>query len=59
MTKIIELIITEDRRGLGKSDDDPVRLVTQLWTKEGKLIAETGDNETHSWFTSPQLNKEL
>ena len=39
MTKIIELIYTEEKRGLGKSED-PIRMCPQLWTKDGKLIAE-------------------
>lgn len=37
MTKIIELIYTEERRGTGK-DDDPVRMCKQLWTKDGLLV---------------------
>lgn len=46
MAKIIELIETEDRRGTG-TDKDPMRLVSQLWTKDGQLVAEydvCGDN---------------
>ena len=39
MTKIIELIYTEDRRGLG-TEEDPVRMIPQLFTKDGVLIAE-------------------
>ena len=38
-TKIIEVIYTQERRGSGV-ESDPVRLVTQLWSKEGNLIAE-------------------
>ena len=38
-TKIIEVIYTQERRGMGV-ESDPVRLVTQLWSKEGNLIAE-------------------
>jgi len=40
MAKIIELIYTEERRGLGKTFDDPVRMVPQWWTKEGELLFE-------------------
>lgn len=42
MTKIIEVIITQDRRGLGQTEKDPVRNITQLWTKDWKLIGEVG-----------------
>jgi hypothetical protein len=38
-TKIIELIYTEERRGLG-TKEDVMRLCPQLWTKEGTLVAE-------------------
>ena len=39
MTKIIEVIETYEKRGRG-IDEDPVRRVYQLWTKEGVLIFE-------------------
>jgi hypothetical protein len=39
MAKVILVIETEDRRGLGKSDD-PVRLVKQYWSIDGRLLAE-------------------
>lgn len=38
-TKIIEVIYTQERRGLG-TVENPARLVTQLWSKEGNLIME-------------------
>ena len=44
MTKIIELIITYDRRGKG-IPSDPIRMVVQLFTKDGCLVAE----ETTKW----------
>jgi hypothetical protein len=28
------------RRGEGKSEEDPIRVITQLWTTDGKLIGE-------------------
>jgi hypothetical protein len=28
------------RRGEGKSEEDPIRCITQLWTTDGKLIGE-------------------
>lgn len=39
-TKIIEVIYTQEHRGVG-TEKDPHRLVTQLWSKEGNLIAES------------------
>lgn len=39
MTRIIELIYTEERRGAGV-DEDPYRIVPQLYTKDGQLVAE-------------------
>lgn len=38
-TRIVELIITDDRRGSGL-DGDPVRIVSKLFTKDGDLVAE-------------------
>lgn len=35
----MELIYTEERRGLGK-EGDPVRMVKQWWTKDGQLVVE-------------------
>lgn len=39
ITKIVELIYTEDRRGLG-TPENPLRHVPQLWTKDGVLVSE-------------------
>lgn len=39
MAKVIEVIETYEKRGLGK-EGDPVRQVYQLWTKDGILIFE-------------------
>ena len=38
-TKEVTLIQTSDRRGHG-TEDDPTRLVPQLWTKDGVLVCE-------------------
>jgi hypothetical protein len=46
VARIIEVIETQDRRGLGR-DNDPIRLVYQLWTKDGVLIFERDDWKTH------------
>lgn len=56
MAKIIELILTEERRGLGK-EDDPVRLVTQLFTKEGELVAEKDGYSGQMFVNLPNLKK--
>jgi hypothetical protein len=37
--KIIQVIETKSMRGTGTSND-PVRIVTQYWNKEGELLAE-------------------
>ncbi len=42
MTKLIEVIETYEKRGLG-TDDNPVRKVYQLWSKDGILIHEDQD----------------
>jgi len=52
-TKIVELIQTFERRGIGK-EDDPVRLVKQLWTKDGRLIAEN-DSMGGNYFNDVDL----
>jgi len=42
MTKLIEVIETYEKRGEG-TDDNPVRKVYQLWSKDGILIHEDQD----------------
>lgn len=55
MAKIIKLIYSEERAGLG-TKDDPLRLCPQLWTLDGTLVAARDpmpkDNPAHpvSWF---------
>src|SRR5690606_9910991 len=39
VAELVELIYTEERRGLGK-EGDPVRMVKQWWTKDGQLVVE-------------------
>lgn len=59
MAKVIEVIFTRDRRGIG-TEQDPVRLVEQLWTLDGKLICEW-DHHTSQPRTGPgweQLQRE-
>lgn len=40
MAKLIQVIETEDRRGAGLDEDDPVRLVKQFWSSDGVLLME-------------------
>lgn len=42
MAKIIQVIETFERRGLG-TEKDPVRKIYQLWSLDGKLIYEEED----------------
>lgn len=39
MAKIVELILTENRVGRG-TEEDPVRINLELWTKEGQIVAD-------------------
>jgi len=48
-TKIIELIYTTEKRGSG-TEEDPVRLCPQLWTKDGRLVAEQDPSTKESFF---------
>ena len=52
MTHIFELIYTEEREGLGQKDDDPIRKNPQLWTKDGKKIAQY-DSITKEMYFNP------
>lgn len=36
--QVVETTLT--RRGSGKSDADPIRIVTQYWSLDGELLAE-------------------
>lgn len=39
--KVIQVIKTTlTRRGSGKNDTDPIRIVTQYWSLDGELLAE-------------------
>ena len=52
MPKIIKIIYDEEIRGLG-TKEDPVRVVPQLWTKNGVLIAEKDGDKS---YFSPSQN---
>lgn len=42
MAKVIQVIETHERRGKG-TEEDPVRLIYQLWSLEGQKIYEEKD----------------
>jgi hypothetical protein len=52
--KVIQVIEVKASRGAG-SDDDAVRIVTQLWSFEGKLLAENDPNELANHIYIDQL----
>ena len=58
MAKIVKLIFTEERRGTG-SDDNPVYLAPQLWTQDGKLVAdaELKDGKIIGYFLTENINE--
>ncbi len=55
MAKLIELIYTEERTGMG-TNKNPFRIVTQLWTKEGCLIAEHDKFLEKEFFNPNKIN---
>lgn len=51
--KIVNVIYCDEkRRGVGHTDDDPVRAIIQLWTMDGKLILE---HDIHTGETHVEL----
>ena len=44
MAHIVQLIYTREFRGVG-TKEDPSRSVPQLWTLDGKLVAEQDDTD--------------
>lgn len=48
MPKIIKLILSNDHLGTGK-ENDPVRLTTELYTLDGKLVGYFDPNEGTPW----------
>ena len=46
VTRLVQVIFTEERRGYG-TDENPFRLVPQLWTLDGKLICESENTHTN------------
>ncbi len=37
---LVEVIQVKSVRGKGLAPDDPIRVITQYWSKEGELLAE-------------------
>jgi hypothetical protein len=56
MAGIIKLIYTEERRGTGKADD-PTRLLPQLWSLRGFLVAERDPLTGLSEFIPDNIEK--
>lgn len=55
--KLVHLIETTlTRRGKGV-ESDPVRVITQYWTVEGKLVAEVDPFAVD--YTAPQMSKQM
>ena len=52
MARIVKFIHAETHRGVG-SERDPNRIVQQLWTKEGDLVAEHDPFDAHRSFYRP------
>lgn len=55
MAEIIELILTYERIGDG-TKKDPVRLVTQLFTKKGKLVASFDPTTQDQYFFASEVD---
>ena len=58
MARVMNVIYTEERRGLG-TNNDPIRLVAQLWSLDGELLAERDESpkehpDTASMFANPR-----
>ena len=58
MTKLIELIYTDEKTEGAGTESDPVRKHPQLFTKEGKLVA-GADLNGESGFYPMNLRREL
>lgn len=56
--ELVQVIYTLENRGSGKDQTDPIRNVTQLWTVDGRLIAEFDPITDQSGGASPcSLNR--
>lgn len=49
MAKIVEFIYTEELIGNG-TQKDPYRRIRQLWTKDGRLVAQEDPIDNKSFF---------
>ncbi len=52
---LIRVIEVKAARGAG-SEEDPVRIVTQLWSLDGRLLAEDDPNDNYA--PSPERNEQ-
>ncbi len=55
MAKVIEVIETFERRGLG-TENNPVRKIYQLWTLDGKLIFAKDPSPEEGSMTNEEIN---
>ena len=56
MAKIIKLIYTEEKVGLG-IEGDPVRKCPQLWTLDGKLVSHHDPEKKYTDFHQENLRQ--
>ena len=54
MVQEIKLLYTQEKIGKG-IDDDPIRLVDQLWTHDGKKVAEFDFHTGKMFFRSDNI----
>lgn len=53
MARIVRLIYCEDRRGNG-TENDPSRMIPQLWNESGELVAEFDPVKKPFFESSPE-----
>ncbi len=58
MARLVEVIATSECRGEG-TEQNRYRTVTQLWTKDGNLIAESDTGPTGENLGNPYIERLL
>ena len=58
MARLVELIETKWSTGMG-TDDDPIRFVKELWTKDGKCIVRYDPSIGKSVLRSDEGDRKL
>lgn len=58
MAKIIELIYSDEKRRGEGTNKDPIRIVYQLFSKDGQLVAEYDSNNPNKSFFKPERLEE-